>query len=210
MPVHKPDIIYDRFKVHTLAGRAAAAIKNSGQRYDGLIPIANGGLAAGLLLSEITGLPIVDVMRLRRYADDAKQAMMQGARIIWGPEPENVTNRRLILVDDVLDEGYSIVRGKQLLYNEMNASVVHTAVLDFKLGPRAEHFQTLTPDYVGEVHQGAPWIEYPWEKEGTTHESELLMLVTLEHLKRENVDRIISLVREREAKAKAEANTAAA
>ncbi|MBI5405255.1 MAG: phosphoribosyltransferase, partial [Candidatus Kerfeldbacteria bacterium] len=158
--------------------------------------------------SEYTGLPILDAMRLRRYADEAKTAMMDGARIIWGPDPANVTNRRILLVDDVLDEGYSIVRGKQLLYNDHNAAVVRTGVLDFKLGPREKHFQHLTPDYVGEIHPGAPWIQYPWERDGATHENELLMLVTMGYLKRENVDRIIELVREREAKANVDANVA--
>ncbi|MBI4093312.1 MAG: hypothetical protein HY420_05300 [Candidatus Kerfeldbacteria bacterium] len=196
MPVPKPDLYYDFHQILTLAGRVASSIRESGQRYHGIVGIANGGLVPTALISTLTGLPVLDLMRLRRYNDEEEDSDRMPEILRW-PKRENVEDRDLLLTDDVVDEGYSFIRGRQLVVNDFGARLVHGAVLDFKLGPRKKHFPDLRVDYIGTVHPGRPWIQYsPWEAAGATHENALLMLVSMGHLQRSLVDRLLGQLRE--------------
>lgn len=194
MPVHHPDIVYDRPRVVTLADRTAAEIMSSGHRYHGIVANANGGLIPAALICQRTGLPLLDIVQMRRYPDDAKKSLTMPV-VLRHPRRERVDGKWVIGADDVLDEGYSAVRFKHLL-TECGAFLVHLAMLDYKLGPRAKHFQHLKPEFIGETHQGAPWIEYPWEREGVTREDELMMFVADGHLDRSLADQFLAMLRE--------------
>ncbi len=197
MPVRDPDLRYDCGTIAELARLCARQIKESGERFDGIVGIANGGVIPTLLFSKESGLPILDMMRLRRYDDDDKTSPLLTPEVLLPPTRARVLEKDIVLVDEVLDEGYSFVYGKQLL-EATGARVVRGAVLDFKLGPRAEgHFVSLDfrRFFVGRVHEGRPWIEYtPWGAPGATRNGALRQFVEEEYLEQDAVDRVLRML----------------
>lgn len=89
------------------------------------IVILNGGLIfSGQLLPKINVLSEIDYCHATRY-----QGSTRGAELVWKAEPAtDLTDRDVVLLDDILDEGITLKLIEDYCYYK-NAKSVKTAVL---------------------------------------------------------------------------------
>ncbi len=100
--------------------------------------------AADLLreLSRVGCHPRIDFVRLGSYGDAATSS---GRVTLRGEPPRGVSGRCVLLVDDVLDTGLTLVEAKRLIEG-LGAVEVRTCVLLRKLGRQTVEVE---PDFVG-------------------------------------------------------------
>ena len=96
-----------------------------------VITVLNGGLVfAGQLLPRLPFALDVSYVHVRRYGRETK-----GGELVWiaGPQ-ESVTGRTVLLLDDILDEGQTLLAIRSRLY-ELGASEVLLAAFAVKIRP---------------------------------------------------------------------------
>ena len=100
------------------------------------IPIMGGAMifAADLVRRLPPGL-VMDFIRIQTYGDSTSPQSEPKAD--WVPQPENVTGKHILLMDDILDTGRTMNYARNFLINEMGASKVTVAVLIDKPARRA-------------------------------------------------------------------------
>ncbi len=137
------DLLFTRTDVESACDRIAAAVNSD---FDGrdlvVLCIMNGGLVAtGLLLPRIT-LPLrVDYLHATRYRERTS-----GDALHWKVEPSNeLAGRNVLIIDDILDEGYTLEAIIQFC-EDQGAADVRAAVLVQK-----QHDRGVRPavDYIG-------------------------------------------------------------
>jgi hypoxanthine phosphoribosyltransferase len=107
-----------------------------------VVTVMNGGLVfAGQLLPRLGFALDVSYVHVRRYGRETK-----GGELVWiaGPH-ESVTGRVVLLLDDILDEGQTLLAIRSRLY-ELGASEVLLAALAVKI--RAER-PAVMADFIG-------------------------------------------------------------
>ena len=111
--------------------------------------VLNGGLIfSGQLLPKIDILCQIDYCHATRYLGNTR-----GAEIQWKAEPQmNLANRDVIIVDDILDEGHTLVAISDYCFAN-NAKSVKTLVLVEKQhqrksyqGQKADYCELNVPD----------------------------------------------------------------
>jgi hypoxanthine phosphoribosyltransferase len=120
---------------------AAVAAELRGQ-YPLVLCVMNGALFFCARLLPLLRFPLhLDYVHASRYGDD-----IDGRRVLWKVEPSAaVAARHVLVVDDILDEGYTLaaIRAKVL---ERGAASCKVAVLTDKVKPDRK---PITPDFVG-------------------------------------------------------------
>ncbi len=116
---------------------------------DIVIGISRGGLVPARIMSDILGVHDVAILGVRFYRGMGKRGEMP---IITQDISIDVTNKRILLVDDVADSGRSLSFAKEHL---KDAKEVKTATLHYK--PSSDY----RPDYF--IESTTAWIVYPWE-----------------------------------------------
>lgn len=94
-----------------------------------VMTVMNGGLVfAGQLLPRLPFALEVSYVHVRRYGRETK-----GGELVWiaGPQ-ESVTGRTVLLLDDILDEGQTLLAIRSRLY-ELGASEVLLAAFAVKI-----------------------------------------------------------------------------
>ena len=94
-----------------------------------VLPVMNGGLVfAGQLLPRLPFALDLSYVHVRRYGRETK-----GGELVWisGPH-ESVTGRTVLLLDDILDEGETLLAIRARLY-ELGASEVLLAAFAVKV-----------------------------------------------------------------------------
>ncbi len=93
-----------------------------------VIPIMGGAMifAADLVRGLAPGL-VLDFLRIQTYGKS--QSPEREARVDWKPDPENVANRTILLLDDILDTGRTMSEARRFLLEEMGAKEVICVVL---------------------------------------------------------------------------------
>ncbi len=94
-----------------------------------VITVLNGGLVfAGQLLPRLPFALEISYVHVRRYGRETK-----GGELVWiaGPQ-ESVTGRTVLLLDDILDEGQTLLAIRSRLY-ELGASEVLLAAFAVKI-----------------------------------------------------------------------------
>ncbi len=106
------------------------------------ITVMNGGLVfAGHLLPRLPFCLEVDYVHVRRYGHDT-----HGGELVWVAGPhESVAGRTILLLDDILDEGRTLVAIRERLM-QLGAKEVLTAA--FALKDRGEP-PAIAADFVG-------------------------------------------------------------
>jgi hypoxanthine phosphoribosyltransferase len=137
------DVIYTQHQVDDAITLLASQISQALQDKSPLVlTVMNGGLYfAGQLISQLNFPLELDYIQASRYNADTV-----GREITWRTEPTaQVKGRTVLLLDDILDEGHTLVaiRDKCLA---LGALEVKIAVLTEKL---LDHAKPIKADYVG-------------------------------------------------------------
>lgn len=123
-----------------------------GADYQGRLPlllcVMNGGLYATAEISRRLGIPFeLDYLHATRY-----RGATQGGGLIWKRQPDTpLEGRHLLVIDDILDEGHTLVAIRKALL-EFNPASLKVAVLSEKLhdrragGAHAEYIGLSLPD----------------------------------------------------------------
>ncbi|MCE3001437.1 MAG: hypoxanthine-guanine phosphoribosyltransferase [Xanthomonadaceae bacterium] len=140
----KADLIHDRATLLAAITRMGAEIDRdyAGKRPI-FMPVMNGGLIVGghLALAIATDMEF-DYCHATRY-----RSGIEGHSLIWAKAPKlSMRDRHVLLVDDILDEGYTLAAVIKHCYAEGAASV-RIAVLSRKVHDRC--VPGLKADYVG-------------------------------------------------------------
>jgi hypoxanthine phosphoribosyltransferase len=97
-----------------------------------VVTVMNGGLVfAGQLLPRLGFALDLSYVHVRRYGRETK-----GGELVWiaGPH-ESVTGRTVLLLDDILDEGHTLLAIRSRLY-ELGATEVLLAAFAVKIRPQ--------------------------------------------------------------------------
>jgi hypoxanthine phosphoribosyltransferase len=123
--------------------------------FDGLLMITKGGLVPGGILSESLG--IKHVLTASVYFPDDVDQKLAWPTFMQFPSDTLLTNRRILIVDDIWANGRAImiVRGRLAAVG----CDCETAVLHYRL--RSNLFPDTGPDYYGAITDR--YIVYPWE-----------------------------------------------
>ncbi len=134
----------------------AKKVAESRERFDLAVGIARGGVPVAMVVSDRLGLRL-DFVKARSYSGIAKRSR---TTILQGTT-EKVGGRRVLLVDDLVDEGVTMATVARRLAKSRPAAL-KTAVL-FK-----KPWSTTHPDFF--VEETEDWVVFPFE----THEVESL------------------------------------
>jgi len=141
------EVVFNADDVQAAISRIALELnerfdKNAGPSYPLVLGVMGGGVVfTGQLLPRLTFPLEFDFIHVSRYGDED-----HGGEIVWKVIPrQNVMNRTVIVLDDILDEGETLAHVKAKLI-EMGASdVVITVFADKAINKK----KPIKPDYVG-------------------------------------------------------------
>jgi hypoxanthine phosphoribosyltransferase len=121
-------------------------------KFDYLVVIARGGMIPASLLSYYLKIKKIRVISYSHYKADAVPDRLK----LVLPLDKKIKNKKVLLVDDVVDTGQTMAKAYQTLIRRKNKVI--TAVLHYKkcLKP------IFKPDYYVS-DPGNVWIVYPWE-----------------------------------------------
>lgn len=138
------DLIHDRAALQQAITRMAGEIRaDYGDQCPVYMPIMNGGMFFASLLALDLGIDIeFDYLHATRYRGETS-----GGGLHWLHKPHiSLVGKRVLLVDDILDEGPTLVEVRRWCQAQ-GAAEVRFAVLAWKRHGRG--VPDLTPDYWG-------------------------------------------------------------
>lgn len=121
--------------------------------FDAIIGILRGGLFVANLLSDILGIDEVHPLGIRSYTDIEHRGEV---KIYHWPSLPLMTDKKLLIVDDVSDEGKTLRAAVEKVVKPLGPLTVKTAVLHIK------PWTSFMPDY--HVVTTSCWILYPWSR----------------------------------------------
>lgn len=133
----------------SLTEALAEKVRSSGKTFDLVIGIARGGIPVAMVVSDHLGVKI-DTITVKSYSGIAERGSVR----ILSALTEDIKGKRVLLVDDLVDQGDTMSGVKGFL-GEKGAKVVETAVL-FKKPWSKTH-----PDYFLET--AGEWMVFPFE-----------------------------------------------
>ncbi|ABU81417.1 phosphoribosyltransferase [Ignicoccus hospitalis KIN4/I] len=140
-------------EVHKMSLELAKAI---GDSVDAVVGLLRGGYVPAHLIADALGLELY-VMRIKSYRGIGKK----GKPVVTLPLIGNVTDLRILLVDDVCDSGETLSVAKKFLEAYSPKSIT-TAVL-FKKPQCSEEVDLW-------VKESGNWIVFPWDASETLRE----------------------------------------
>jgi hypoxanthine phosphoribosyltransferase len=143
-----------RYISWTVYGRLAAElvekIRSQGRNYDLVIGIARGGIPVAMVISDELGVKI-DIINVKSYDGIAQRKHPK----IISTLAEDVKGRRVLVVDDLVDEGDTMQTVLKHL-SDKSPRVLNAAVLFRKPWSKFE------PDFYIETLD--EWVVFPWER----------------------------------------------
>jgi hypoxanthine phosphoribosyltransferase len=128
--------------------------------YDILLGVAVGGLVPAALFSNQLKMKNVTTISASSYTNYEQKEL----RIRNVPEKAVFANKRILLVDDIIDSGITANTLKAMLINEYGAESVTIA----SLYVNEDHCEKL-PEHWGTKTK--EWIVFPWETDYVRNES---------------------------------------
>ncbi|MDG6983247.1 MAG: phosphoribosyltransferase [Nitrososphaerota archaeon] len=132
-----------------LAEALAEKIRAKGDRYDLVVGIARGGIPVAMVVSDHLDVKI-DFVNVKSYNDIGKRTPPR----ILSTLVEGVEGKRVLLVDDLVDQGDTMMFMKKFLSDQKPKSL-DTAVMFRKPWSKVE------PEYYLETV--SEWIVFPFE-----------------------------------------------
>jgi hypoxanthine phosphoribosyltransferase len=139
-------------KVYEMLLDIALMIKSSGFRPDFIVGVSRGGWAPGRILSDLLENAHTVNIKIEFYVGIGKTSREP---VVTQPLSESITNRNVLVVDDVSDSGKSLKVAMEHML-EKGAAKVKTATVYFK--PHS----IFKPDYF--AVSTSDWIIFPWER----------------------------------------------
>jgi hypothetical protein len=154
--MEKPGDSFDCYMVswdeaYRLGKAVARKIKESGYDPDIVIGVARGGLVPARVVCDFLLKKDLACIKVEHWGI----AATLGTAKIKYPLPIDITGKKLLVVDDVVDTGDTYAVLVEYL-KEKNPLEVRTAVLQYKT------CSAFVPDYWGEKLDKWKWIIYPW------------------------------------------------
>lgn len=162
-------VVLDWADIVRLSINLCNKIRASGFNPDCIVTLLRGGLVPARIISDCLNIPEIYTMGVSFYEDVGKHSRKP---IITQPLGVDLKGKKILIVDDVVDTGKSIVFAIENL-KEKQPQTIKVAVLHKK--PWSE----IKPDFY--VKETDVWIVYPWE----FHET----LLSLDKKLRGNVSR---------------------
>jgi hypoxanthine phosphoribosyltransferase len=130
----------------------ALRIRQSGFQPDLIVGVSRGGWAPGRILSDLLENTHTANIKIEFYTGLGKTSRKP---VVTQPISEDISNKNILVVDDVSDTGESLLVALDHV-KEKNPANVKTATVFYK--PHSK----LKPDYfAGET---SDWIIFPWER----------------------------------------------
>jgi len=139
-------------RVNQLSRKIANSIRRDGFQPDIVVAIARGGYVPARLLCDFLDIYDLTSVRIMHYTSGAQQ--IEHASLIL-PLAVDVSNKKILLVDDITDSGDTLKLACQHI-TEHGAAVIKVAVLHHK------QLSTFIPDYYGQKIIKWRWLIYPW------------------------------------------------
>ena len=133
-----------------LSSKLVRRVRSSANRIDLVIGISRGGIPVAMVISDELGVKI-DIINVKSYKGIAER----GQPRIISTLTEDVNGKRVLLVDDLVDEGATMEAVVRYLSGE-KPKELKTAVLFKKPWSKFE------PDFYLEVLD--EWVVFPWER----------------------------------------------
>jgi hypoxanthine phosphoribosyltransferase len=133
----------------SLTEALAERVRSSGKTFDMVVGIARGGIPVAMVVSDRLGV-VIDTIAVKSYSGIAERGSVR----ILSTLTEDVRGKRVLLVDDLVDQGDTMSGVKGFL-SEKGAKSVETAVLFEKPWSKTQ------PDYSLETVD--KWIVFPFE-----------------------------------------------
>jgi uncharacterized protein len=133
-----------------LVEKLAKKISSSRTRYDLVIGIARGGMPVAMVIADRLGTK-VDIVNVKSYTGIAERLKPK----ILSTLTEDITGKKLLLVDDLVDGGETMQTVIEFLGLESPTKVT-TAVI-FK-----KPWSEFEPDFF--VQTVDEWVVFPWER----------------------------------------------
>lgn len=119
--------------------------------FDHVVCIGRGGFLIGDAISRALDIPLAVVMAQSYFLRDQEQLKISDIAFI------NYLDGNILLVDDLVDTGNTLIDVKKVLYDYDSVGLVMTAVIWKKKNSK------FVPDYFVEEIDSSVWIEQPFE-----------------------------------------------
>jgi hypoxanthine phosphoribosyltransferase len=139
-------------QIEDLAIRLADRLPNS---YEVMLVITRGGMVPACIVSERLNLRNILVAAVMFYT--GQERTLDKPIFLQFPADPLLTNRRVLIVDDVWDSGRTIMAVRERVIDAGGEPA--TAVLHYK--PTHNAYSDARPDYF--VDETDAWIVYPWD-----------------------------------------------
>jgi hypoxanthine phosphoribosyltransferase len=146
--------------------KLAELIKNhcekTGERFDAIVVIPRGGYYPANIVSRRLGFEADDMLQasIGSYKQGTTDRLPD-FRLGQMPSDKDVQGKRLLIIDEVCDTGYTLAFLTKRLQDQ-GAALVRSGVLHYKQSLTRSGFE---PDW--SVAKTDKWILYPWEAHET-------------------------------------------
>ncbi len=131
-------------------------MQESGETFDRIIAVANGGLTMARHFGDQIGLRKISLIQTAFYAGVAET---EREPTLLQPLVVDVTGEKLLVFEDIVDTGATLEFLTPMLLDQYNAGSVSVASLVTK------SWASVAPDFVAEERDS--WIIYPYETRET-------------------------------------------
>ncbi|OYT49046.1 MAG: phosphoribosyl transferase [Desulfurococcales archaeon ex4484_42] len=140
----------------------AKKIKESGFKPDVVVAVARGGFIPARLICDFLGVENLLSLQSQHWTEAAKAAERA---IIKFPYKVDLTGKKVLLVDDIVDTGESLALAKKYILENWRPKELRIATLQW-IKPVAK----IKPDYyLIEVTEWV-WFQYPWTRLEDTYQ----------------------------------------
>lgn len=138
--------------VYSLCRELAAQLRAAHYRSDMIVAIGRGGYVPGRILSDMLGIDNLTSFKIEHYQGPYEQH----EAFVKYPLTADVSNRNILLLDDVSDSGDTFRVGLEHIRQCGNAKEVRTASLHYKT------VSNFIPDFFVAIVSEWRWLIYPW------------------------------------------------
>ena len=141
--------------------KLAEKIKESKYRPDVIVAIARGGYAPARLLCDFLGIENLLSIQSQHWTE---AAISSGKAVLKFAYKIDMSERKILIVDDIADTGKSIITARKFIEKNWNPAEIRIATMQW-IPKTCE----IKPDfYIDEVKEWI-WYQYPWTRlEDTT------------------------------------------